>query len=95
MELEEDVLWQAVALPTGIVAGMVGRKAVASVWSRVTDRDVPNKPAAPGVSWPEAIAFAMISGATLGLVRLLAQRGAAGVWHLAAGSYPPALRQDR
>jgi len=94
MELDEDVLWNAVALPTGIIAGMLGRKAVAAAWSQMTDREVPDNPAARGVGWPEAIAFAIVSGATLGLFRLLAQRGAAGVWHMAAGSYPAALRAD-
>lgn len=95
MDLEEDALWTAVSLPIGIVAGLAGRKAVAAAWRGVTSREVPDNPVAPGVGWPEAIAFAVVSGATLGVLRLLAQRGAAGVWHLAAGSYPPALRERR
>jgi hypothetical protein len=53
------------------VAGLAARKAVNKVWRLATGDEPPTKPA-PHASWPAAVGWAMVSGAAVGLARMLA-----------------------
>ena len=43
----------------------------------------------------DAILWALVTGAIVGVIRLVAQRLVAGAWQKATGSYPKALAATR
>jgi hypothetical protein len=60
----------------GLAASVVARRVVHVVWVAATGKAVPEDPADPRVSTGEAVAFAVTTGAVMGVVRLLVQRKA-------------------
>ena len=52
-------------------------------------QSTPENPAAPDVTWPQALAWAGATGAAMALARLLALRGSAAGWRLLKGTLPP------
>ncbi len=57
-----------------VVAGIVARKTTDGTWKFVTGSDSPENPDDPDIDIKEAIAFAVLSGALVGLARMLANR---------------------
>ncbi len=57
-------------------AATLMRKSLEKVWLKVTGKEAPVNPESSETSWGEAAAWAMVSGALLGLARLAARRGA-------------------
>lgn len=57
-----------------VVAGIVARKTTDGTWKFVTGSDSPANPDDPDIDLKEAIAFAILSGAIIGLARMLANR---------------------
>jgi hypothetical protein len=45
------------------------------------------------VTWPEAVAWALLSGVAVALARLVATRTAADRWVKTTGSLPPGLEE--
>jgi Protein of unknown function (DUF4235) len=84
------VLGPAMAVPAGIVV----RKAADAAWLKVRGYPPPKNPAAPGVSWPDAAAWAAVSGVLYASARLVAARGAAGVYQKVTGHLPPGVNTD-
>ena len=72
-------------------AAFVARKAVTSGWKLVTGNEPPANPEDPEVEWAEAIGWALLSGAAIGLARLVANRQAAVWWAQATGASPADL----
>ncbi len=72
----------------GIGAGLAGKKAATSSWKVTTGRQPPKNGADPDVNWREAAAWAAMSGAMGGLVRLLATRKVSGYWRKSTGNLP-------
>ena len=72
-------------MPTGIVV----RKAIETAWRKTQHDDPPKNPAAPGTDWPEALAWAAVSGIAIAAARLVAARGAAATWKSLTGKLPP------
>lgn len=72
-------------------AAIVARKLTDGSWKFVTGGDSPQNPEDPDISWKEAIAFALLSGALMGLARMVAQREAAQVFQKSTGKVPPSL----
>ena len=91
----EDRVWNAVATGAAVSAVGAAKPAIAQVWRLAFGADPPGNPAHPDVSWREAILWAVVTGALIGVVRLVAQRAAAGAWHRATGHYPGALAETR
>lgn len=83
--------YKVVALAFAIPAGMAAKKAVAAAWKTSRKNDPPVNPAAPGTTWPEALAWAAVSGIVYGAARMVAARGAAGAWQTLTGNLPPGL----
>ena len=93
--MDEDKVWNGVASAAAVGAVTVTKPLIERGW-RVTFRsDPPGNPAAQDVAWRDAILWAVITGALVGLIRLVAQRMAAGAWQKATGSYPKALAATR
>jgi len=89
--MDERRTWQLVGAGSGLVAGLLTRRILVVVWKQVAHDDPPANPAARGVSWPQALTWAISSGVALAVTRLVAQRGAAEAWKAVTGDYPAAL----
>jgi hypothetical protein len=85
--------WKVFGTLSAIFAGIAARKLLVKVWSTGTGRTPPANPAAPGTSWPEAIGFALASGAAMGLARMLATRKAAGYYRRSTGHLPKGMEE--
>ncbi|MDQ1563068.1 MAG: hypothetical protein QOI14_19 [Actinomycetota bacterium] len=57
-------------------AATLMRKSLEKVWMRATGKEAPVNPESSETSWGEAVAWALVSGALLGVARLVARRGA-------------------
>jgi hypothetical protein len=84
------LLGPAMAIPSGIVV----RKAADTAWLKVRGYPPPKNPAAPGVTWPDALAWAAVSGVLYASARLVAARGAAATYEKLTGRIPPGLNVD-
>lgn len=70
---EDSLLWGAAATLATLAAGTIARKALTKGWT--AKRGAVPKPGEGDTSWREAALFAVVSGAAVGLARLLADRG--------------------
>ncbi len=95
MEMDEEKVWNGVASVAAIGAVTATKPLVEKIWKAVARREAPGNPAHQDVSWGEALAWALVTGALVGVIRLLAQRAAASAWAKATGDYPEALRTTR
>ncbi|MDX1621122.1 MAG: DUF4235 domain-containing protein [Nitriliruptorales bacterium] len=91
--MDKDTLWKVAAGLASVAAGLAARNAATSLWRRRRGVDPPANPADPSTGWGEAIAWTMFVGATVGLARLFARRGAAGLWESVEDELPPALHE--
>jgi Protein of unknown function (DUF4235) len=92
LQLDEEQVWNGVASGAAIGAVLVTRPVVERLWTMVFRREPPGNPASRDTSWTDALLWALFTGAIVGVIRLLAQRGAAGAWNKARGDYPKGLR---
>jgi hypothetical protein len=87
-------MWSVFSLVSALGAASLTKKALDSGWKAATRRQPPENPADPDVDLREAVAWAVVSGAFVGLARMLAQRRAAGYYFKSTGNLPPGLRKD-
>jgi hypothetical protein len=85
--------WKLFGTLSAILAGIAARKVLVKVWTKGTGHDPPANPAAPGTSWPEAVGFAVASGAAIGVARMLATRKAAGYYRKSTGHLPKGMEE--
>ena len=83
--------YKVMAALAAIVGAFVARKSLAFAWKTATGNEPPKNPEHPAVTWPEAISWAVISGAVMGVARMIAQKKVASSWHKSTGSLPPGL----
>lgn len=69
-----DFASRAVGGVAGAVAGLVTRKAITTVWKKVTGKEPPAHPEDPEVALAEAIGWAAVMGLAMAIARLLATR---------------------
>ena len=84
------LLGPALAVPSGALV----RKGADAAWLAVRGYPPPKDPAAPGVSWPDALAWAAFSGVLYAGARLVAARGASAAYEKLTGTLPPHLNAD-
>jgi hypothetical protein len=85
------LVWKILSILAGIGAAQIARRGLVIGWRKVRHDDPPLNPISRDTSWPEAIAFAAVSGTAYGVARMLAQRGAAGAWTKQLGAPPPGV----
>jgi hypothetical protein len=85
--------WKLLSAGFAVPAGIAVRKATDAAWYGVRGTMPPKNPAAPGVSWPEALAWAGVSGLAIAAGRLVAARGAAASYEKLTGKLPPGINQ--
>jgi hypothetical protein len=93
--VDEDKVWNGVATAAAVGAAAVSKSLVERTWRAAFGSEPPGNPAHQDVSWRDALLWAVVTGAVVGLVRLVAQRAAAGAWQKATGDYPKALASTR
>ncbi|WP_369257961.1 DUF4235 domain-containing protein [Geodermatophilus amargosae] len=85
--------WKLLGTGSATLSGIAVRKLTDAVWYAARGSTPPKNPAAPGVSWPEALAWAAFSGLTVAGSRLLAARGAAAAYQSLTGKLPPGINE--
>jgi hypothetical protein len=85
--------YKLIAMAAAMAGAFVARKSLALAWKTATGKEPPANPEHPSVTWPEAATWAAVSGAIIGLARLLAQKKVASTWHKATGSLPAGVEK--
>jgi hypothetical protein len=83
--------WKIVGGGATAAAGAVASKAANHVYRKVRQAEPPENPASPNITWVDAVVWALVSGAAVGLGRLAAERVAAQGWVRATGELPPGM----
>ena len=91
----EDKVWNGVATGAAVGAVMVTKPLIERGWRVAFGSEPPGNPAHQDVTWRDAMLWAVVTGALVGVARLVAQRLAAGAWQKATGNYPEALASTR
>jgi hypothetical protein len=73
-----DGMNKALATAAAFGAATITRKALGVGWKRVTGKEPPTDPQDPQVGMAEALGWAIVIGAVMGVARVLAFRAAAG-----------------
>jgi hypothetical protein len=87
-------IWSVFSLVSALGAAAVAKKGINATWTATTRKKPPENPADPDIELREAVAWAVFSGAVVGLARMLAQRRAASYYHRSTGHLPPGLEKD-
>ena len=88
----EKLSWTLLSTVAAVGAAAVVRKVTTAVWTQLRPDPPPQNPADPATEWGEALAWTAATGLLVGVARMLANRGAAGVWSKAVGTTPPGIR---
>lgn len=91
---DSSKIWSAFSLVSALGAAAAAKKGLNVTWQAATSKKPPENPADPDVQLREAVAWAVFSGAFVGLARMLAQRRAASYYARSTGYLPPGLRKD-
>jgi len=75
-----------------IASGLLATRVAAVAWRGVTGRKAPTLTRHPEVSTREAVAWAVVGGALVELVKVLIRRGIALYWVRSTGDLPPGMR---
>jgi hypothetical protein len=87
------LVWKVLGMGAAVGATVLARKLVTSGWTAATGKEPPVNPEDPEVSWPEAVGWAVASGAIIGVARLVATRKAAAYYTKSAGHPPKGLQK--
>ncbi|WP_460683234.1 DUF4235 domain-containing protein [Modestobacter lapidis] len=93
-KVKTPLLYKVLGLGMAIPSGIVVKKAADSAWLRLRGYPPPKNPAAPGVTWPDALAWSAATGVLYASARLVAARGAAATYQKLTGKLPPGLNAD-
>ena len=91
MASDGSKIWSAFSVVAVLGAAAVAKKALNTGWKAATGKNPPANPADPDVAVKEAVAWAALSGALIGLARMAAARRAAGYYAKSTGHLPPGL----
>ena len=89
-----SLAWRIIGTGSAVLAAAAAQKGLSAGWKLATGNEPPTIPEDPETSWSEAIAWAVVSGAVLGLARLVATRRAAQYYLHSTGELPPALQRE-
>ena len=89
----KSIMWKVLATLSAVVAAAAADRALTLVWRGATGDKPPTVPEDPDTTWVEAASWAALSGAVMGLARMLATRQAAAYYKRSTGELPKALRR--
>ena len=87
----KSVLWKVLAALAAVAAAQAADKTLTVLWRGATGDKPPTVPEDPQTNWIEALSWAALSGAVMGVARMLATRQAAQYYVKSTGSMPKAL----
>lgn len=90
----KGILWKVLATVSALAAAAAADKALNTIWKRATGDVPPSVPEDPETTWAEAAGWALLSGAVIGLSRMVATRQAAKYYVKSTGELPKALQRD-
>ena len=90
---DSSKVWTLLSAVAVLGAAAVSKKALQGSWKAATGKNPPANPADPDVDMKEAVAWAAVSGALIGLARMFAARRAAGYYTKSTGHLPPGLKK--
>jgi hypothetical protein len=80
--------YKLLAAIASLFGALVARKLLTAAWKTASGKEPPANPAHPAVTWPEAVSWAIASGAVVGVARLIAQKKVADSFHRASHDTP-------
>src|SRR3954453_3050614 len=80
--------YKILAMVASLLGALVARRLLPTTWKLASGKEPPENPAHPTVTWPEAVSWAVSSGAVVGLARMIAQKKVADSFHRAAADTP-------
>jgi hypothetical protein len=86
--------WRVIGTGSAVLAAAAAQKGLSAAWRLATGDDPPTVPEDPDTGWREAVAWAVLSGAVIGVARLMATRRAAQYYMRSTGELPQALQRD-
>jgi len=84
-------LWKVYSKGSTVLAGVVALRLTETTWRLATKRKAPNDPEHPDVKASEAITWALLSGVTAELTKVLISRKTAEYWVRSTGNLPPGM----
>lgn len=87
----QDLQWKIVGGIGAVAAAFLARQAITGAWRTATGKEPPANPESPETTWGEAVTWAVLSGAAIGIARLAVTRQAATLWRKRKGNLPPGL----
>jgi hypothetical protein len=85
--------WKVMGTGSAVAAAAVAERVLDVAWRAATGKEPPVDTEDPDTSWTEALAWAAVSGAVIGVARLVATRRAANYYRDSSGALPAALRR--
>jgi len=84
--------WKLMDRGSSLAGGMLAQRASALAWRAATGKKPPTNGRHPDVSTGEAVAWAVIGGAIIELVKVGVRRGTATYWVKSTGKLPPGMK---
>jgi hypothetical protein len=84
--------WRLLDRLSTVAAGLLAREVSTLTWRAATGRKPPTAGRHPEVETKEAVAWAVVGGALVEVVKLLVRRYAAGYWVRSTGDLPPGMK---
>ena len=89
-----SLAWKIIGTGSAVLAAAAAHKGLSAAWKLATGEEPPTIPEDPETSWREAITWAVVSGAVIGVVRLIVTRRAAHYYMRSTGELPKALLRE-
>jgi hypothetical protein len=90
----KSVLWKVLAAVSAVIAAKAADQALELTWRGITGNKPPTVPEDPQTTWTEALAWGALSGAVMGVARMLMIRQAAAYYVKSTGELPKALVRE-
>ncbi|MGJ9423369.1 DUF4235 domain-containing protein [Aeromicrobium sp. CF3.5] len=84
--------WKVLDRGSTIAGGLLSKRIAMFAWQGVTGRKPPVNGRHPDVGTAEAIAWAVVGGALVEVVRIGVHRGATSYWTRSTGELPPGMK---
>lgn len=84
--------WRLMDRGSSVAAGLLATRAAAIAWRAVTGKKPPTSGRHPEVGTREAVAWAMLGGGLIELVKVGVRRGTATYWVKSTGQLPPGMK---
>ena len=87
------IVFKLLSVGIGIPVGIAARKGIEKAWLAARPGDPPRKAKDPATGWPDAIAWAAVSGVGLAIAELITYKGATAAYRALTGSRSPAQQK--